>query len=350
MPDLYRVLGLSPRAREEDIKSAYRALAKRAHPDVNAGDAAAELRTKEINRAYETLRNTETRAAYDTELAHQRTDRRRRLKVGATAFVLAVASTLGAYWARPLETGQAKGTASITVAGNEREPLPGMGPGESQASRPQGGHEARPRDAAVVGLVESALQRSSPRQTALIDPEETGPPAASAAPLNRMDETGTWVLHKNARHGFELRYPAHVFAPYGGYVGERLRLMVSRDSRAVLGIFFADGARNQLVAYRRSLMDQRYAGASFEEAEQGEGWFVLSGTLGAEAFYEHVAVSCDGRSMAGWQVVYPLAEQAFYAAVVEEMRRGYRKDDARGAGCGRPGSRVTDVKRDWLAP
>ena len=66
MPDLYRVLGISPRAREEDIKSAYSELAKRAHPDVNAGDAAAELRTNEINRAYETLRNTETRAFTDS--------------------------------------------------------------------------------------------------------------------------------------------------------------------------------------------------------------------------------------------------------------------------------------------
>jgi curved DNA-binding protein CbpA len=350
MPDLYRVLGLSPRAREEDIKSAYRALAKRAHPDVNAGDAAAELRTKEINRAYETLRNTETRAAYDTVLARQRADRRRRIKVGATAFVLAVASTLGAYWAQPWDTGQAKGTASIAFTSSESEPLPGPGTRESQAYRPPGGHEARPRDPATAALVESALQRSSPRQAALTDPEETGPPAASAAPLNRMDETGTWALHKNARLGFELRYPAHIFAPRGGYAGERLRLMVSRDSRAVLSFFFADGTTDQLAAYRRSLMDQRYAGARIEETEQGEGRFELSGTLGAEAFYEHVAVSCDGRSMAGWQVVYPLAERAFYATVVEEMRRGYRQDGAPGAGCGRPGSRVTDVKRQRLAP
>src|SRR5262245_51944664 len=103
MPDLYRVLGLSSRACEEEIKAAYRALAKQSHPDVNAGDAAAELRTKLINFAYETLRNAERRAAYDSALVRKQAERRRRFRGGVVAaFALTVAvSTLGAYWARP---------------------------------------------------------------------------------------------------------------------------------------------------------------------------------------------------------------------------------------------------------
>ena len=52
MQDPYRVLGVSPQASDEDIKKAYRALAKKNHPDVNNGSAEAETRMKEVNEAY----------------------------------------------------------------------------------------------------------------------------------------------------------------------------------------------------------------------------------------------------------------------------------------------------------
>ncbi len=53
MRDTYEVLGLPPGAGQEKIKSAFRELAKRFHPDVNVGDLAAEQRFKEINSAYQ---------------------------------------------------------------------------------------------------------------------------------------------------------------------------------------------------------------------------------------------------------------------------------------------------------
>ena len=52
MQDPYRVLGVSPTASDEEVKQAYRALAKKYHPDVNNGSSAAEARMKEINEAY----------------------------------------------------------------------------------------------------------------------------------------------------------------------------------------------------------------------------------------------------------------------------------------------------------
>ncbi len=52
MQDPYSVLGVSPSASEEEIKKAYRALAKKYHPDVNQGSAEAERRMKEVNEAY----------------------------------------------------------------------------------------------------------------------------------------------------------------------------------------------------------------------------------------------------------------------------------------------------------
>lgn len=55
MQDPYRILGVSPQASDEEIKKAYRALAKKYHPDVNNGSAEAEARMKELNEAYSTV-------------------------------------------------------------------------------------------------------------------------------------------------------------------------------------------------------------------------------------------------------------------------------------------------------
>ena len=63
--DLYSVLGLSKGAPADEIKKAYRKLAKEHHPDKNPGDAAAEERFKEIQTAYDVLSNPEKRKAYD---------------------------------------------------------------------------------------------------------------------------------------------------------------------------------------------------------------------------------------------------------------------------------------------
>jgi curved DNA-binding protein CbpA len=95
MRDLYSVLNLSRRANSKDIKAAYWALAKQFHPDVNAGDQDAERWTKEINRAYEILRDPDARAAYDLELARQRAKARRSFLSGAAAGAATLILTMG---------------------------------------------------------------------------------------------------------------------------------------------------------------------------------------------------------------------------------------------------------------
>ena len=63
--DFYEVLGVSKDADEKAIKSAYRKLAMANHPDRNAGDEAAAERFKEASEAYEVLKDSQKRAAYD---------------------------------------------------------------------------------------------------------------------------------------------------------------------------------------------------------------------------------------------------------------------------------------------
>lgn len=63
--DFYRILGVAKDASDADIKKAYRKLARKHHPDTNAGDAAAEKKFKDISEAYSVLSDADERQQYD---------------------------------------------------------------------------------------------------------------------------------------------------------------------------------------------------------------------------------------------------------------------------------------------
>ena len=77
MRDPYQVLGVSPNASDDEIKQAYRKLAKKYHPDLNPGDENAARKMQEVNAAYEQIKNPEkaqqsSQSGYDPFGGYQR--------------------------------------------------------------------------------------------------------------------------------------------------------------------------------------------------------------------------------------------------------------------------------------
>ena len=68
--DFYEQLGVDRSANAAELKSAYRKLAKKYHPDVNPGDAAAEQKFKEISEAYAVLSDPKKKQEYDKLISY----------------------------------------------------------------------------------------------------------------------------------------------------------------------------------------------------------------------------------------------------------------------------------------
>jgi len=374
MADLYRLLGISRRANGATIKTTYYQLAKQYHPDANAGVEASE-RFRAIHGAYETLSNPVTRAEYDLERAGRRFRARRSFLVGLLAGVstlVLMLSLLPALVQVPTSQTRVPKTA-VQMASSTSGALPSAlsnkdmncqdvidadlafrvidGPPQSLpwvscAAEPT--PRVEPRTQVLAYLEPEREERAYERVVPEPDLPRTSSMTTQSASLELAvkPKPARWTLLENAGAGFELKYPADVFAPKPGGLEADDRLFVSEDGHAVLRVYANRSSPATAPSkYRASLLAKRYAGASLDYAPQRENWFVLSGTLGQEMFYERVSFSCDRRSFHGWLITYPVLERQFYDAVVEEMHRTYRHGKVAGWRCGEGGPAADGVRR-----
>jgi hypothetical protein len=353
MEDLYRLLGLSRRANGALIKSTYYRLAKRFHPDTNFGHE--NDRIRKINHAYETLGDPANRASYDAFLRAQRAKTRRRrftmVATGTAAF--AATLTMGFMWLQPAIHGTPTQpeliAATATQFGKTRAP-------NTMSDCPVSQHVDHSSDDAIDSLWPTSKECFSDARLAteggLIDlltadnssqfDEGTRPRAISFNSTRSMQghevSPKSWVVIGGRKRGFQLSYPADVFLAKGDGTADDNRFLVSVDGRALMRVYFV---RNRTAItpsqVRSSLLATRYAGATLDHAARSEFWFVLSGVLGDEMFYERAIFSCDRQSFHGWLMTYPVAERQIYDALVEQINRTYHyswSEDWRCAGAG----------------
>jgi tetratricopeptide (TPR) repeat protein len=83
----YDILGVPRHADDEEIRAAFRRAAKAHHPDLNAGDKVAEYNFRHVVGAYELIKNSEQRAAYEVQLRNRRNEKLRRFHMVLAGFV-----------------------------------------------------------------------------------------------------------------------------------------------------------------------------------------------------------------------------------------------------------------------
>ena len=239
MHELYQVLGVRSGAADEEIKAAFRCLAKQLHPDIHPGDADAGRRLQEVIRAYDTLSDRSSRMAYDARLANQRSMRRWRLRANAMTMVTAFALTVsvGLHW-------RVLSEALLLPAGEQPTRLAGN---ETHAPRPTKAEGAS-----------SSMQGGSPQAA-----EERGDSAPNKSPELNAQPSYAHLDHSSAyeRVGEPLAKPTTAEAP------SMQSLMGSSD--------LAPDPANKTTAPQPSVPQA----PNKAQSGSGAGWWVILGSF-----------------------------------------------------------------------
>ena len=364
MDQLHQVLGVRPDASDEEIRAAFRRLAKQFHPDLRPGDGTAARRFQDVLSAYKTLKDGASRQAFQANLMRRKT---RRAQVTTMLSVCALTVSLGLFWrdlsgallsdreapthvsentapdrlalARTLEQSPAPEMSSSQLPALSTEPLAARSEATAEPERKAQGSDFDPGREAVEYRVlspsaHSEGSESSDKAIDMLGASEIGVPLRLMPSV--LGRAGNWVSYRDARFGFALEYPLDVFMQDRTQANEgQTSHFVSRDGRARLVVSAAPNMSGMTLAqYRRILMESSYKDAAFDYTPQRGAWFVLSGTQNADMFYERVTFSCDARAFHGWKLVYPVTERAFYDLIVEDVHRRYRHGNGPGRRCG----------------
>ena len=144
------------------------------------------------------------------------------------------------------------------------------------------------------------------------------------------------MQYLNPKYGFSLVLPGNVFMAGVAQNPDDGAHWISTDKQARLIAVAAPNSSNlRLSEYRAFVMQQTYAGATFDYTPVRDNWFVLSGRMEGQIFYERITFACDGRYIYGWQMIYPIAERRRYDRIVEAVHRSYRPGRGEDGRCGR---------------
>jgi hypothetical protein len=167
--ELYKVLGVRSVAADEEIKTAFRRLAKQLHPDLHPGDADTERRFQDVICAYETLSDRQSRTVYDAGLKNRRLLRRWQFRANAMTVVAAFSLTVsvGLHWEVLSQAILPAGKHTARLASNESHTATtGKAEGVSSSIQVASPHAAEERgDAAALNKsAESNAEPSSALQ------------------------------------------------------------------------------------------------------------------------------------------------------------------------------------------
>jgi cell division septation protein DedD len=201
MHELYQVLSVRSGAADEEIKAAFRRLAKQLHPDLHPGDADAARRLQDVLRAYETLSDRPSRMAYDAGLANQRSMRRWRFRANAMTVVTVFALTVsvGLHW-RVLSETLLPAENPARLAGNETRTAmldaEGVSSTLGELPKEERGDEAPNKSPELNAEPHALRDHSSPHEIveeSLAKPTTAEAPSLQSLPLGDLasrDRTG----------------------------------------------------------------------------------------------------------------------------------------------------------------
>jgi hypothetical protein len=200
----YEVLGLRKGANDEEVKQAFRELAKTLHPDRNPGDPEAERQFKLVNTAYEALKDGSRRRAYDEWLAFARKHDRSRLaqwgRLAALVAVLLIGPSMALYWALvaldlagPSRKDRERAAAVVSTAPERPAATPAKRAEPDTPPRPKTETAALPEPPAPAPSAPVQTPPPAPPAATAVAPTPAEPPAAPApvTPAQRAEPPAT---------------------------------------------------------------------------------------------------------------------------------------------------------------
>lgn len=185
----YDVLGVASNADEETIRTAFRKAAKSHHPDLNLGDPTAGLQFQQVVAAYELLKNSEQREAYDQQLKVERRARRLRLVSSIVSGMVSGAMVAMALWLLYVQS-ELSQSPLITTAAVSQPETPAAGGGGGGGGQNNGSGRTQENDASKdTGAgkdtgVRKGIAAAIPPDRPLPDGQPQPPPSSVDTPTN----------------------------------------------------------------------------------------------------------------------------------------------------------------------